>query len=296
MTESRVTICNQALSRIGYTKFIASPDENSPAARICDLHWANVIREVLEQRLWSFARFEATLSRIDNQSVTYDDTTNPATDAAQTKFPVPFDFLTAGQLAVTLDDVAQVLGTDYTVTTTSGYTPFITMTTAPGAAAELVITLAAEREGWTYLFGLPSNFVSPVALLWDGTRHDVTPEANRMQFAVLASESGQNRILACNEEAADFKLEYVGYIDRPEMWPATFRSAVTWRLAAELAAALSKENDAYAKAYKFYLEELSRASARDANSRQSQRPMTPSLQSRGQADEYNDNPPFRWPE
>lgn len=296
MPESKIDTWNQALSRIGVTKFVLSATETSIAATVCNLHWERIIREVLESHRWEFATLEAPLSRIDTQDITYDGNSDLDTDGVETKFPITFAFETAS-LVVTLDGITQTITTHYTVTDNQldAGSSFITMVTAPPAASVLVITMEFSREGWEFLYSLPADCIKPEALLWDGVRYNLTPYENRISWAVLTMPDKQTQMLACDQRAVDAIIEYTAYLDYVPRWPALFHDCVIWKLAAELATSLKKSPPERQRCLDGFIYSRGQARAADANKKQTRQPQTPSMQARGVGDFRSDWPPYKRP-
>lgn len=299
MAESKIDTWNQALSRIGETKFLLSENDTSIPAKVCRLYWDRTLKEVFEKHRWQFASTEASLSRIDEQTVTYDANSTPDTDNSETKFPITFAFVTA-DLLVELAGVTQTIGSsnDYTVTDNQedAGSSFVQMVVAPGVGVILKLTMSFERQGWDYLYSLPSDLVRVTAVIFNGIRHDAVAEANRSQFAVLPRPDKKSMMLASNQGTAGVMLEYIALIDHVPAWPALFHDVVIWRLAAELAMPLKKSAAERARCMQGYAYALSQARAADSNQKQSRRAQTPSLQARGLGDYQNDYPPFRGPD
>lgn len=65
-TATYLAICNSAIARIGYKYLIADPLENTDAARLCNLYFAEAVACVLREFPWPFARKRHTLVENNN--------------------------------------------------------------------------------------------------------------------------------------------------------------------------------------------------------------------------------------
>ena len=63
MATSKIQICNSALSKLGVEQ-ISSFSETSKAARLCNLQYDKIRRELLRDHVWNFAIKRATLAKI----------------------------------------------------------------------------------------------------------------------------------------------------------------------------------------------------------------------------------------
>jgi hypothetical protein len=133
---------------------------------------------------------------------------------------------------------------DYTVTspTLDGVLGHITTDTAVLDTHQIEIVVAISRVGWEHAYALPSDFVAPVALLFENQRVDLTTADGRYPYDIYSAMDGQDKEfftdLATDD---DFVLEYTGEVRSVSMMPAAFREALVYRLAAELAVALRKD-------------------------------------------------------
>jgi hypothetical protein len=108
--------------------------------------------------------------------------------------------------------------------------------------AGLVELAGVTRVGWEHIYGLPVDFVSAVALLKGETRVTLTPPIDREPFEIVASDTADGLVLCCDLASDQLDgLLYVADIRITSIWPAGFVSAIAWRLAFELAMALTKD-------------------------------------------------------
>lgn len=279
-TSSNIGVWNRALGRIGVSKLVQSEDENTPEAEQCGLIYDDVVRELLEKHDWRFAKRQRPISKIDSQTVTYD---GVDTDGVEDTFVVPYPFTSSADLTVEIDDV-EVDADGYTITEAEGgVDATITLDTPPGASTTLTITVTTTREGWEHVYVLPADCVKPLALLGDGVRIDLAPQAARPEWEIFPSPDGQSQYLACDLDEDDFDaLEYIYEHTYVPGWTREFLNAVVWRMAVDLALSIKKDpvlSERMALAYEEY---CSRAFARDQNNaQQSQEPTTPSVAARG---------------
>lgn len=232
VSSSPIDIWNRALSKVGVTEFVQGESDDSLAARICRLHYDDILVEVLEAAPWSFARRQAVLSSVATASNSY------TGDTVATTFGITFAFSASSQISVTLAGVAHVVGTDYNVVGDE-----VIFTAAPAAVA-ILITGTFARAGWENIYGLPGDMVTPEALLSDdGPRHDLVAASDNLSFAIQAGET-EGLVLLTDSTVADGfdKLEYIAAVSHVPTFPRQFIEAVAWRLAGELAPALKKSD------------------------------------------------------
>jgi hypothetical protein len=108
-------------------------------------------------------------------------------------------------------------------------------------------------------------------------------EGSRAEFAVMADDQAVGKVLCCDLPPEDIDaLEYVAYIDHVPSWPPKFLDAVAFRLSAELAFAIKKDEPLAERQMKRYRTALEDASALAFNAEQrGPEPMTPSRAARG---------------
>lgn len=283
-TNSKVGVWNRALRRIGESESLETESDDRPAADACRLYYDDCLREVLEAKPWPMLRREVPLSEISSQVVRYDGT------GSQTVFNIPYAFLSTTQVAVELIDSSgtatiQTAGTDYTVKPaipSQGVEAEVTMASAPAADEDVRITVTTSRVGWTNLYQLPPDCVTPVALLTQGERIDLTPENMKEEFDRVINDAGDGYMLCCNVDDVE-AFEYVAYIDNVLAWPALFLDAVVFRLAAELALDIRKDPQLAGQMMQLAMVAIDRAyaMARNARHKTPELPQTPLLASRG---------------
>lgn len=271
---SKVDIWNKALAKIGET--VRIEDENSAylAAEQCRLFYDDLLREVLESRRWPWAIRQRPLVAITTGTDTY------AGDDATTQFEITAEINDVSQLTVEIDDVEQDADDgDFTFyEAANGANAYVVLGSALASGSTLELTVATSREGWDYAYTLPSDCVTPIALLQDNLPNRRTDGYARTEFAIMASNNVSTRILVTNVATADFaSLEYVAMITEVPLMPAEFIDALSWRLAEELAYALPKDMKKGEYCRSRYRSVLQAAFARDANLTHIHNPETPGI-------------------
>lgn len=272
-----------ALGELGEAKLPEDVTETTPAAVLCNLYYDHVRKLVLESRPWPWAMRQRALSSVGSQIAVY------AGDDASTQFEVPYAYLETTQIALTETTggtaTAKTLGTDYTLAAPGGgIQPQLTRVAgALASGTTLTVTVTMTREGWTYLYGLPADCVTPIALLEDDTRYELYGVDQRVEWDKIINDGGNGFILACDLASTDFVLEYVYDASNPQIFSATFVEALYLGLASKLAAPLKRKVEAdNARIDLRFRNALSWAAAHAQNQRNTgQRPLTPSLAARG---------------
>lgn len=142
--------------------------------------------------------------------------------------------------------------------------------------------LNTSRNGWTHVYALPADCITPVALLWQGGRHALTPAPHRIPFTVTLNDNGDGQVLCTDLPSSAFEcLEYVAEADYPPMYPPAFTSALAWRLAAELAGGLKKDPRLMGDCLRMFDQGISVASAQAGNIGHDRKPVSPTLAARG---------------
>ena len=277
MATTKVDIWNMALRKVGVSNIINTEDDDSVEARVCFDAWDNLILEVFESRPWRFARRQLVLSSLATQSQSH------TGDASLTEFAFAFGYRESSQVAVTVDGTTKTITTDYTITqATNGNPPFITFTSAPANSAAIIITVTVSRVGWDYVYSLPSDYVTPIALLGTDTRSQDVSAADRMIFEVMLDDAATGYLLATDIPLTSMAaFEYIGLVTDPRAWPATFTTCVAWRLSVDLAEVLTKDLVRANYCGQQYLVAASRAWAQAQNIGQRQEPLSPSELARG---------------
>lgn len=282
ISSSKVAVWNRALIRIGENDLIETEEEDRPAAEVCRLVYDDIVREVLETRHWPWALRQRPISNIDEQIITADG------DGLQTVHAIAFAFLDSSQVEVVQIDgsteTALDADDDYSVTpAVDGNDAYITLDAAVPIGQSLRITVTTSRSGWLHVFPLPSDCVTPVALLHQNTRYALTPAALRNEYDIVLDDAGEGQLLCANVDASDIDgLQYVAAVEIVSAMPRHFVNALAWRLAAELADPLKKDTQKAEACFKSYTLALSAASAQGQNlEQQSAEVKTPSITARG---------------
>jgi hypothetical protein len=250
LANGKIELWNAALLRAGDSNLIQTgTEQNNPALEICKLRYDEIVRQLLEAAEWPFAAREVALAEVTSQSRAYDG------NLTDLEFDIPWWYLSASQLTVqhTPDGGTEVTlteGTHYTVTQRVGVQQrYITLTAAftteygtMTSDDEIKVTVAFAREGWEYVYALPSDCVKPTALLHNDLRQSLTAPDSRLEFAVLPDDAGETRLLCTNAKVTDDfdVLEYTALVTSVPMWSSHFKDAVIWQLASELADGLQK--------------------------------------------------------
>lgn len=142
-----------------------------------------------------------------------------------------------------------------------------------------------SRNGWEYVYTLPADCVTPLALLPEDTHLDETPIDDRIPFAVMVNDAGDGLLLCSNadQSAEDFAvLEYTSRVVLPRLWPRLFLEAVVWWLASKLANVLPKDPAKAAACMQAHEAAIRAAVAGSDNARQRDpEPATPYMSARG---------------
>ncbi len=286
-----VAVWNIALDYVGESQPIVEETARTVAGKACRRHYGRVLKEVLEARVWPFAKMQAPISDVSSQTETH------TGDGVKTTFLVAFAFRDPGALTV----VKIVGGVRTTLTAATQYTLAPVADSASGAldrgrwtvtpvvllagGEQLELTVAISRIGWEHLYTLPSDCVTPVALLADGsTRLALTPKDQQIPWELQSNEGGDGALLCTNAGAGDLdRLEYVAFYTHVPSMPATFIDAVAWRLAAALCDPLRKDIGVSRRCWGEYILALSRATAttmRAGGNDPVEEPETPSIAAR----------------
>jgi hypothetical protein len=282
MTTSKVGIWNRALSRIGETVPVESETEDNTAARSCQLHYDDCLREVLESFAWPWARRQAILTDISTQ------TYNWAGDGSEKDFNIPYPYRDASSVTIYLVDNAGTAaeltaGTDYTTTVPAdGGTHYITLTgDAPAADEFLRVTVTTAFEGWEYVYTLPADCVTVLDIVIEDTRNAQVNPVSRPNYALQANMAGDGWLLCCDYAADDFVLEYIALFSYVPAMPASFISALAYRLASELALAINKDRKQSLELLQLYDMAIHEAASRSYNQDREAEPDPVSYNERG---------------
>ena len=237
---SRVDIWNKALGRAQETEVVENEDDDTLAARVCLLEYDDALKEVLEQIPWAFARKQAVIPLVDTQTVSY----LFGVQASLTDFEIQIAFSSSTQVSVKRNSTTLTVGTDYNViATTPQRAAHIVLTSDHLAGETIAITVNSVRIGWEHVYTLPNDAVTPRALLDTDQRTETILPEQRTPFTLQVNDAGDGIILLTNALiGTDFEtLDYISLITHVPMFPANFTNALTWRLAAPLAAHLAKK-------------------------------------------------------
>lgn len=247
ISRSKVDIWNRALSKIGETALIESEDDRKAAAHVCRLHFDDIYKDLLSQGYWPFARREVALTEVSSQSSTVAYASLPSPyDTVR----VPFPMLKSSQLTVVHIDsggteTTLTVGTDYEVTLADasvGQDTEITLTSALTSGESVRMTVTVSREGWDYVYNLPSDYVSPIGLIVDDVRYNWMPTGGQHPYAILPKDDGSGYLLFTDLDSTNLvAFDYQALVTNYGVVPRAFIEAVAWRLAEELALGVKKD-------------------------------------------------------
>lgn len=143
--------------------------------------------------------------------------------------------------------------------------------------APLALLSGVERAPWLHAYALPADCLAPREI-WSGAR--VQRADDRIPFELQALPGLNGVALFTDREEAE--LIYTARVTQPGLFTTLFSSALAWRLASDLAAALPNKRDLRADAFNVYVAELATAQALDASSEQGdQHPVGSLIAARG---------------
>jgi hypothetical protein len=249
MASTDVQIVNLALTRLG-AKHITSLLDGSRNATLANAIYTLIQDDVLRAQAWKFATRRADLDEYHPNVLTITGITqaNPGVVSYTGTDPVNGDeykiesvvgMTEVNDTVFVVDGVDGALGTFQLLDTdTSGYTAY----SSGGTATEQV----PHSDEWEYAYDLPTDCLR---VLWINDDEDVEFEQ---------TEKG----LLCNEE--DVGIKYIKRVTTVSLYDSTFVSAFAWRLAAELAVAITGSEKKRESSEKKYYIELDRATVLDA--------------------------------
>ena len=242
VTRSKVELWQRALDLVGNTDKIESEDDISSPAEICRRHYDDIVQGILERLHWRFAIRQAPVSSIASQATTY------TYDAAvsDTTFAIPHAFTSTDDVAVTKDGVSLTSGTDYNVLlgdAAAGTEDRVVLVVALTVGQSITITVSLSVEGYDYVYSLPADCITPVALLAEDDIAYLIPKNERASFDVRPRPGGELQMLCTNYLLdTDFvTLEYVGAVADIQNWPRLFVDAVVAQLEGVLWRSLAKD-------------------------------------------------------
>lgn len=132
------------------------------------------------------------------------------------------------------------------------------------------------RDGWGYAFEVPVDCIAPryvfagvrpggtVAMAYVGQwptapNPDASQQVPAVPFAVESDDAGEGRLLLCDSAAP--QLVYTARITAPPAFPPLFVNTLAWRLAAELALAVSVKPQFEQQCMQRYYAAIAQASA-----------------------------------
>lgn len=278
---TQLDIWNRAAQAAGETQIIASLTETTVVATAIARVYDDFVREVLTARAWAWAIAQVPLTEVSDQTIAY------SGDGATTQFTVPYDIGDASQLAVTINGVAGVPGTDYTFAPpANGFPALVTFTTAPALSVALSFVVSTSRVGWSYVYAVPSDCIRALALLHCNERRMLIREQShtlhdvRESFAIVLNNARSGYLVVTEND--DFvALEYVAFVRNPTIYPPHFVEAVVRRIAAHLLNAIKKSpQEAMAMMQQYQLALASAVAASNSSNGALVPPLTPALAAR----------------
>lgn len=269
-----------ALDYCGEDLVVESEDEDSVTAAVCARHYEKVLRRVLESRPWPWATRRAPLSELDDVAATtlYADAASPYDN-----FLIPGAYQSTDQIEVVHIDASAVettltADTDYTVDD-GGRT--LTLGTPLSVDESLQITISYSRVGWEHLYSLPSDCVTPGAIIVAGKRQMLVAAADRVPHEIMVNDGGDGRLLACDTAVDDIDaLEYTALVTDTTVFSGHFIEAVAWGLAACVSPARRKDPNHTEYCRKRFEAALAEAGAYERNIGHDSEPDTSSIAAR----------------
>lgn len=124
--------------------------------------------------------------------------------------------------------------------------------------ATLAVVADVTREGWGYVYALPSDFLELIQLAPESRN---PYPSSRMAFATELNDAGDGLLLLADD--GNGNISYIAQVDSPIVYPAYFAEAISWLLASELAVALAVKDSLAQNALKRFQISLSQAKAKD---------------------------------
>jgi hypothetical protein len=116
------------------------------------------------------------------------------------------------------------------------------------------------RDGWTYAYAMPSDCLVP-RYIYAGLRNPAP--ASRIRFAVELNDAGDGSLLLGDFEAAGYPLVYTARVETVALFTPLFVDALAWRLAIDLALAITVKPQVGLAMRQGYQQALNRAIASD---------------------------------
>lgn len=132
--------------------------------------------------------------------------------------------------------------------------------------ATLALISGATRDGWQYVYDVPADFLA-ARYIYAGIRNPASDE--RIPFAL---EDDVNNELVLLTDAEDAVLVYTYRCTSPGLWSPLFVDALAWRLASDLALALSVKPQVGLAMAQGYEAALRKAAAADWNQQREDMP------------------------
>jgi hypothetical protein len=118
------------------------------------------------------------------------------------------------------------------------------------------------RTGWGFTYQLPADCIAP-RYIYPGTNSP--GEGQEVPFAIEADDGPGlgGRVLLSNQDEAE--LVYTSVIIQPNRWSPTFRDALSFRLASDLAMSVAKKPELGLRLYQLYQVKVAEAAAQVFN-------------------------------
>lgn len=122
---------------------------------------------------------------------------------------------------------------------------------------------------WQYAYRYPTDCLRITEIMVPGMRN--APERMRIQYEVGSDDDGTGRLIYTDQP--DAWLKYVAKVTDPNMFDALFRSALAWKLAAEIGMPLATAPTLVQNALTMYAQIIRSAGSHSMN--ESQEPEEP---------------------
>lgn len=158
-------------------------------------------------------------------------------------------------------EVCRLIHDDCVVQVLEAYPwPFAIKQTVPSIAT------GVSREGWEYVYVMPDDCVTPLALLAEDERTSQLSKAARTKYQIQSDDNGVRKLILSDIEPDDLAaLEYVAVIEEIAAYPRAFVDALVWLLASELAMAIPKNMALAGQMRQQFYAELHMAAAQAEN-------------------------------
>ncbi len=120
-------------------------------------------------------------------------------------------------------------------------------------------------SGWTYAYQVPSDCLIPRSIYdpANAANNNFAPvNAEMIKFETLSNDALDRTLILTNQE--DAELIYTGKVTEPGRFSASFREAVVFKLASDIAMSLTRKADLQNAMYTLFMRTIAHASITDA--------------------------------